>query len=136
MAAEAYAAATAFAVTGDELYKQREYEPAKAQFELGLQGLQAIESAIPETMDQQLELARQAIEEGDIEGARAALAMAELIEPENANLSAMQNRAGALEELLPLLQQAVEAFGNRNRRFGGLPKATAALDLPRSHAMP
>lgn len=108
-AAQAYGAASDSATAGDELYRQRQYNEAKAHYEESLATLQAITESIPAIVDEQLELARQGIEEGDREKVSAALELATAIEPENARLAALQQRAQQLEPLLALLQQAAEA---------------------------
>ena len=108
-AAEEFAATTALAAAGDELYKQREYEQARQQVEQSLAGMQAIEAGIPAAVDARLEAARRAIEDGNRDQAYAALEMAGAMEPENADLAAISARADIMEQWLPLLAQAAEA---------------------------
>jgi tetratricopeptide (TPR) repeat protein len=108
-APEPFAAATAAASAGDELYRQREYIEAKKQYGEALGGLQRLRDSVPGVMAAQLATAREAIENLDREAAEAALALATLLEPESAELAAMQRRVDGLEQLVPLLQQAAEA---------------------------
>jgi hypothetical protein len=108
-APEAFAAAAEAAAAGDELYRQREYVEAKKQYAEALAGLQRLQDSVPEVMSAQLDRAREAIENLEREAAGTALALAALLEPESAELAAMQQRADGLGELIPLLQQAAEA---------------------------
>ena len=96
-ATEEFAAATTIAQEGDELYKQREYEQATARYRDALAALEALQQAVPERVEQQLELARQAIEIGDAEAGAVALDLATLMEQENAQLPVLRQRL----ELLP-----------------------------------
>ena len=107
-AAEAYEQALATAQTGDELYRQREYVPAKAQYEQGLAQLQAINDSIPEVVDEQLELARSGLESSAIPQVELALELATLIEPENADLPPLQQRAAVMQPLLEQMEAAAE----------------------------
>ena len=108
-APEPFAAAAAAAGAGDELYRQREYVEARDRYAEALAGLQRLMDSLPEVMAGQLARVREAIENLDREAADTALALASLVEPENAELAAVQRRAAGLEQLVPLLQQAAEA---------------------------
>jgi tetratricopeptide (TPR) repeat protein len=121
-AGDAWAAATAAAQAGDALYRQREYIAAKAEYASGLEQLQAIDAAIPETVDMQLERARAGLEEGLPEQVTAALELVELIEPENAQLPGLQQRASVLAPLMAQLDTAATAESN-----GDLAGAEGAL---------
>jgi tetratricopeptide (TPR) repeat protein len=108
-APEPFAAATAAASAGDELYRQREYVEARKRYEEALDGLQRLRESVPGVLAEQLATAREAVERLDREAAVAALALATLLEPESAELAAVQRRVDNLEQLVPLLQQASAA---------------------------
>lgn len=126
-APEPFAAATDLAAAGDMLYKNRQYDEAKAKYQQGLTALQALQASIPQLLSQLLERAQQAIDEGDADSAVAALATAALIEPNNSEVIKLQQRAEALPELLPLLDQAqtAEDEGDLARAQTLLQQATA-----------
>jgi tetratricopeptide (TPR) repeat protein len=108
-APEAYGEAGALATTGDELYRQRQYLEAKDNYQQSLAMLQSIQDSIPDTVNTLLQQARQGIERGDPAAVNEALELAALIEPENAELAALQQRAAKLEPLLELMAQAAQA---------------------------
>ncbi len=108
-AAEAWASATATALAGDALYRQREYIAAKEEYARGLEQLQIIDEAIPATVDTQLELARSGLEEGLTGQVTRALERVVMIEPENALLPGLQQRASVLAPLLQQLDAAASA---------------------------
>ncbi len=108
-AGEAYADALAAAEQGDTQYRDDQLVEAKASYQSALDKLQAIASDAPAAMDRQMALVRKAIEEGDSDAAGQALAVAEKIEPENAELPALRQRVEALPQLLALLEQAQQA---------------------------
>jgi len=105
-APEPFAAAAASAAAGDELYRQRQYVEARHHYEEGRAQLQALQDSVPQVLASQLELARQALEDGAREQADAALDLAAIIEPDNGELATLRQRAAALDQLLSLLEQA------------------------------
>jgi tetratricopeptide (TPR) repeat protein len=111
-APERFAAVAGVAAAGDELYKTREYEQAKARYEEALTELQSLQDGIPAQLAGQLELARQAIEDGEQTTADSALELAGLIEPDSAEVAALRQRAALLPQLLPLLDEAMAAEKN------------------------
>ncbi len=131
-AAEPFAAAAALAAQGDELYRQREYGQAAERYREGLDSLQQLQDTLPEEVDRQLALAREAVEAGDIAAAGTALELATVMEPENAALAALRSRVDALPRLLELLQEAGAA-----EQAGDLAQAerllAAAVDLDPAH---
>ena len=128
-APERFAAIAATAAAGDELYKTREYEQATVRYQEGLAELQALQADIPVELARQLDLARQAIEDGDQATADEALAMAALIEPGSPELTALQQRAATLPQLLPLLAGAETAEQNADlAEAEKLLQRAAALD--------
>jgi tetratricopeptide (TPR) repeat protein len=108
-AKEAFAAVTPIAAAGDTLYQNRQYAEATQQYKQGLAALQSLQESIPQVLDQLLEQAGQALEKGDASAALVALKTAELIEPDNSDIAAMQHRAEVLPQLLPLLDEAQSA---------------------------
>jgi hypothetical protein len=122
-APEPFAAAGEMAAAGDELYKTREYEAAKARYQDALAALQAIEASIPALVDAELQAALEAIEAGDIAAADDALARAALIEPEHPELETLGQRAALLPRLVPLMEQAAAA-----EAAGDLAQAETLLD--------
>ncbi len=106
--AEAFAAATALAAQGDLQYRDRQFVEAGASYEQALTQMETLAESAPKVVQQQLELARQSIEDGEHDEALAALAIAALIAPDDMRLAALQHRAATLEQLLPLLDRAQE----------------------------
>ena len=104
--AKAYAEALATAQTGDELYRQKQYVEAKDKYQQGLVQLQAINASILAVVDEQLALVLDGIEQSMIEQAQTALALATLIEPENASLPQLQKRVNVLPTLIKHMEQA------------------------------
>lgn len=121
-APEQFTAVAALATAGDELYRSREYEAAKAQYAEGLAQLQALEAGIPGELARQLTLAREALEAGDITQATSALDMADAIEPGNSEAIQLRQRVEVLPQLLALLENAAAA-----EEAGDLPDAIAQL---------
>ena len=122
-AADDFAAAGAIAAAGDELYKTREYEAARGQYQQSLAAFQALQDSIPDRVDAQLLGATEAVEAGDIAAANSALQMAQLIEPENPQLVPLGQRVEALPRLLSTMEQAAGA-----EQQGDLATAEQLLD--------
>jgi tetratricopeptide (TPR) repeat protein len=108
-AAEEFSAAGEIAAAGDELYKTREYEAAKARYQESLAAFQALQDSIPQRLQAQLDRTLQGIEELDIATATAALDAATLIDPTAPQLGDLDQRLQTLPELVSLLEQAVAA---------------------------
>lgn len=108
-APERYTGARAFAIEGDELYKNRNFEQATARYQKGLVALQALQDDLPAALGRQLEQTRQALEQGDAATAKEHLELASLIDPNNTDVNALQQRLQVLPQLLPLLEQATAA---------------------------
>jgi hypothetical protein len=113
-AEQAFGSATATAERGDSEYKERKFIDAKASYEDALAQLLALEAGIPNAFDEQLEVARLAIESGDADAATTALELAALIEPGEPRLAPMQARLASLPALLEQLTSAAasEAEGD------------------------
>ncbi|MEE8339624.1 MAG: hypothetical protein V3R56_05730 [Xanthomonadales bacterium] len=108
-AAERFAQAKSAAAEGDAQYRERRFIEAIASYGRGAEELQALLDDVPLALEEHLERARQAIEDGHSEVAHAALAVAAAIEPDSEELASLRQRATALERLLPLLSQAGDA---------------------------
>ncbi|MDG2046144.1 MAG: hypothetical protein P8J79_02930 [Halioglobus sp.] len=123
----AFAGVTALAIEGDALYKTRQYEAATANYQQALTALQALRDDMPGELKRRLEIAQQAIEQGDAGAALTELAVAALIEPNSSDAIALQQRAELLPQLLPLLEQsaAAETDGDLSLAQQLLEQATA-----------
>jgi tetratricopeptide (TPR) repeat protein len=121
-APDAFGEVAARAAEGDELYRQREYEQAAERYREGLATLQQLQDDLPGEVDRQLALTRAALEAGDEAAAAAALALATVMEPENAALAPLRNRLDSLPRLLELLERAGAA-----ERAGDLAQAEQLL---------
>jgi tetratricopeptide (TPR) repeat protein len=126
-AAEPFAKAKAAATQGDAQYRERRFTEAIASYGQGLEELQALLDSAPLALEEHLERARRAIDDGQIEAAHTALAVAAAIEPDNEELVSLKQRAAALEQILPLLSQAgdAEEGGDLATAKGLLQQATA-----------
>jgi tetratricopeptide (TPR) repeat protein len=126
-APEQFAAVAAAATAGDELFRSRDYEAAKARYQEGLTQLQALQEGIPAALARQLAQASDSLEQGDLEAATAALDRAEAIDPGNAEAAVLRQRVAALPQLLALLDAAAaaEAAGDLPGAIGQLKKAVA-----------
>lgn len=107
-AGEAFEEARALAAQGDLQYRDRQFVEAKMSFEQALSGMEPIAESASLALQEKLELARQAIENGERDTAKAALDIAALIDPANTMLTTLTHRVETLEQLLPLLSQAQE----------------------------
>jgi tetratricopeptide (TPR) repeat protein len=105
-AAESFDRAKVYATEGDTQYRDRQFVEARASYEQGLAGMKAILESEPDALEEQLELAREAIERGERELAESAMDIAAAIEPDNSVLATLRTRVDALERLLPLLNEA------------------------------
>ena len=123
----AFADVTALAIDGDALYKTRQYEAATANYQQALTALQALQDTMPGELKRRLEIAQQAIEQGDAGAALTELTVAALIEPNSSDVIALQQRAELLPQLLPLLEQsaAAETDGDLSLAQQLLEQATA-----------
>jgi len=118
-----FEAAKTLATEGDLQYRERQFAEAKTSYEQALTEMEALAESAPLALQEKLEEARQAIEDGEREPAVAALAIAALIDPANAMLATLSHRVETLEQLLPLLSQAQEM-----EESGDLAEAREALE--------
>ena len=108
-APEEFESAKALAQQGDLQYRERDFVAAKSSYDSALSGMEALVEAAPLALQQELELARQAIEDLQQQAALDALSIASAIEPSSPVLESLEQRARSLEQLLPLLSKAQEA---------------------------
>ncbi len=126
-AAERFTQAKTVAAEGDAQYRERLFIEAITSYGQGLEEFQVLLDSAPLVLAEQLERARQAIEDGQPEVANAALAIAAAIDPDSGELAGLLQRTTALEQLLPLLSQAKDAEdrGDLATAQGRLQQATA-----------
>jgi tetratricopeptide (TPR) repeat protein len=97
------------ATEGDAQYRERQFIEAKASYGRALEALHAVLDSAPMVLQENLERAHRAIDDGQSEVAHTALAVAAAIEPLNEELASLTQRAAALEQILSLLAQAGDA---------------------------
>lgn len=126
-AGEQWADAVSTAKAGDELYRQRRYVEAKEEYASGLQQMREVEARLPAAVEEQLEMARAALEAGQVQDVNSALELVTLIAPENAELADLRQRADSLPSLIKNLQEATaaEARGELNEAEESLRQAVA-----------
>jgi tetratricopeptide (TPR) repeat protein len=126
--AEAMAAVEASAASGDERYRERDFEAAIARYREALDGALALEARLPEERDAQLAAAEAAIEAGDLTAAEAAVSTAGQIEPGFARTATLRERVEALPAVIAGLERAAEAetAGDLATAREALTAATAA----------
>ena len=115
-AAEEFDTAKALALEGDLQYRERDFVAAKSSYDRALSDMEALVEAAPLALQEKLEQARLAIEDTQQQAALDALSIASTIEPSNSVLAVLEQRARALEQLIPLL---LEAHQCENCIFGG-----------------
>lgn len=108
-AAEGFEQAKAAAAEGDAQYRERRFAEAIASYGRGLEELEALIEGAPLALEEHLERARQAIDDGHSEVADAALVVAAAIDPDSGELASLLRRASALQQLLLLMSQAGDA---------------------------
>jgi tetratricopeptide (TPR) repeat protein len=108
-AAESFAAAQALATTADEQYRQQDFVIAAGTYRQALDAMKAIQGQVEEVFQQQLDAGLAALRSDQAEPAIAALELATLLKPDNAEALAALERARNLEPLLELMVQANDA---------------------------
>lgn len=122
-ATEDFAAAQALATTADEQYRQQAFTTAAETYRQALEAMKAIQDSVDQVFEQQLEAGLGALRSDQAEPALAALELAVLIKPDNADALAALERARKLPSLLELLAQA-----NTARAQGELEPAVDLLE--------
>ena len=131
-APEEYAAVTAEATAGDEVYREREFEPAIGHYEKALELALALEQSIPDRFDATVASGVAAIEALDLEGAQTALALAEQLDDIGPGLDSLRTRTASLPALTELItnSQDEEESGDLAAATGTMKEAT---DLDGEH---
>ncbi len=127
-AAEAMAAIDDSAATGDNLYRERDFEAAIARYRQALERALTLEARLPTERDAQLDAAAAAIEAGDLPAAERAVGLAEKIEAGFPRTAALRARVEALPAVIAGLETAAEAeaSGDLAAARDALAEATAA----------
>lgn len=105
-AAQALAEARAALEAGQAAYNRLDYATAAQAWSGALETLRDLKARIPAVLQAALDRGTQALDAGDAEAAAEAFADALVIDPGNADALAGQRRAGTLDEVLALLEQA------------------------------
>ncbi len=128
-AGEAYAAALEVARTGDEFYRNREFEPANSSYQEAADALNELLESVPARLEQSLAAGEDALLQGDPAVAEENFRIALLLDPGNAVARSGLERAGNYAEFAVLLDSADELAraGNLERSLETYREA-AALD--------
>jgi tetratricopeptide (TPR) repeat protein len=133
-AAAEFAAATQLATSGDELYRQQQFEAAQANYQSGLESMTALVEAAPAVFERQLQAGLAALAANQPQPATAALTIALLIKPDSETALTAQARALTLPEVLTLIKQAQQA--QRDNELEQAAATTAqALGLDPAHEL-
>lgn len=108
--ADGFAAATALAGQGDNLYRQRDFHQALALYQQALDALTSLESQRDEVIASTLDLGQQALARGSEEDASAAFGKVLAIDPDNKAAARGLKQAQLLPQTRPLMAQAREAL--------------------------
>lgn len=131
-AAEAMAAVSTEATTGDERYRERDFEAAITSYQTALDLALELEGSLPERFSAQLAALDAALEALEPDAAQTARNLAEQIEPGAPELVSRDTRLEALPQVMAALEEgrAAEDQGDLEGAVGAL---EAARDLDREH---
>ena len=132
-APEEFAAAQAQATKGDELYRQQQFIEAAEAYQQGLDSMRAITASSAQVFEELLQKGQQALDNNQPDAALEALELAIQMQPDSVIAMHALNRAGALEQVLALLNQAREARANAELETAQQ-LLSEALDLDPEHA--
>ena len=130
---ERYEEALALAEAGDNAYREQDFITADEHYQESLATLEALAAAMPQVVEQQLEIGYQAIRDGQSEAARAAFELAMLIAPGSVEADAGLQRAQMLDEVLALNAEADTLRDNGNLE-AARERYREALALDSEHA--
>ncbi|MCX2982649.1 hypothetical protein EYC98_17445 [Halieaceae bacterium IMCC14734] len=133
-ATEAFAAATDLATSGDQLYRQQQFEDARETYGEGLQAMTALVEAAPGVFETQLQLALDALDANQAQAATEAIAIALLISPDSVSALRAQARAMTLPQVLTLIKQA-QQLQLDNQLEPALENTQQALELDAEHEL-
>jgi tetratricopeptide (TPR) repeat protein len=104
-----YGEALGKAASGDTAYRERNFVEATAQYQGALDQLSALESSLPERIESLHGILLTAIEMGDVLGAQARLNEFAEMAPADIRLVALDDRIGALPQVVDALTAATKA---------------------------
>ena len=105
-AAQPFQAAISKAESGDELYSNKDYAQAIAQYQDSLSDLKALNDTIPQVISQLIAQGRTAIDEGKAELAKTHLNKALTMDKNSIDALAALSRANNLDKVLDLVRNA------------------------------
>ncbi len=103
-----YQAALVEAQTGDDAYLEQDFVAARANYQAGLDRLQALLERVPRVLEQYLVDGEAALEAGDSELAQEKFSIALRLDPESEDARIGQQRAENLDEVNAILADAGE----------------------------
>ena len=121
-AADAYAAALAFARTGDEAYRTQAFDQATLEYQNADTALQQLQDSVAQVLAAALVQGAAALEAGDAAAATEQFGLALLLQPDEAVALAGMQRAATLDQVNALLAQAAS-----QRASGALDAAQTSL---------
>ena len=104
-AGEAYASAKALAESGDVLYRQRNFEEARSQYQQGLDALTALLERSESVFEENITAGLDAIQAGDAIAAKTSFDLALAIHPESERANRGRQRAETLDEVITMLAE-------------------------------
>ena len=102
--------ALALATTGDELYRNRQFQQAKESYLKAEQQLQSLIDKSDSVFEENLAAGKQALADHDAEKAQTTLALARAINPNHRQAQALFMRAENLNDVLDLVKQSDQAI--------------------------
>lgn len=127
-APDAFAAATTSVETGDEHFRNQQYEDATAAYESGVSQLETLTAQIPQVVADAIERGNAALGEGDSEGAATAFELALAIDPDSTDADTGRERAGNIDRVIDLMNEG-RTFEAANRLGDARDSYAAAADL-------
>ncbi|MGB1140844.1 MAG: hypothetical protein ACPG1A_08090, partial [Halioglobus sp.] len=108
-AAEEFNNALGQAASGDELYRQREFEAATERYREALAAMEAILASLPERIESLLAQANESLEGLDQAGALKALDTVDIMSPDTSATTTLRERAALQPQLVDAFNEAAEA---------------------------
>ncbi|BFM08088.1 hypothetical protein [Halioxenophilus aromaticivorans] len=109
-AAEAFASAMATATEGDDLYRQRDFEPAKQRYLAAERAMDELLAQVDQQFAQRLAAGETALAGNDAKAAVEALSAAAAIDPSDAEAAQLLARAEVLGDILTLVKESDQAL--------------------------
>ena len=127
-AAAEYEAALAFAKLGDESYRSQDFLNATTQYANADEALERLQTMMPEMFSTAIARGQQALADGDAAMAKEQFTLALVLDPEDIGAQTGLRRAGNLEEVTRLVDEA-EDLRDANRLDEALTTAQRAVSL-------